>query len=142
MITGCAALAVAGGGWVATGATSGVLRIVCELVTLAAGGYAAYLLGMLLMFVVISRIIDSLGRGGPEGVRDRIPWFVWVLSAVLVVSWALWAWLAGYDAEQWWWTGISVAVASVAIVLAFVRRRRDPVPDGPNGPHHLRRPDR
>jgi hypothetical protein len=97
-----------------------------------------YLFGLLLMFVVVRRFFE---HGGPGGVGDRIPWSVWVLIPALVVSWALWAWLAGYDAEQWWWTGISVTVASVVIVLALVRRRRDPLPDGPKGPHDRRRPD-
>jgi hypothetical protein len=122
VVTGCVALAVAAGGWVATGATSGVLRIVCGLLTLVAGGYAVYLFGLLLMFVVVRRFFE---RGGPEGVSGRIPWSVWVLTPTLVVSWALWAWLAGYDSEQWLWTGISVAMTSVVIVLAFIRPRRD-----------------
>lgn len=141
VVTGCVALALAVGGWVATGATTGVLRVVCGLVTLVAGGYALYLLGLLLLFVVVSRVIDRVGRGGPEGIRDRVPWFVWVVTAVLVASWALWSWLAGYDGAQWWWSGIPVAAASVAIVLAFLRRRRDPVLDGPNEPRHRSRPD-
>jgi hypothetical protein len=117
VVTGCVALAIAVGGWVATGKTSGVLRIVCGLATLAAGGYVVYLLGLLLMMVVVIRFFD---RGMAEDAR--IPWFVWVVIPVLVVSWALWSWLAGYDAEQWLWTATSMAVFSVGIVLAFFRR--------------------
>jgi hypothetical protein len=117
VISGCLALAVAAGGWVATGATSGALRIVCGLVTLVAGGYVVYLLGVLLLFAVAVRFFD---RGGGEGLR--IPWFVWTLIPVVVFSWAVWSWLAGYDAEQWLWTGVSMAVFSGGLVLAFVRR--------------------
>jgi Na+/melibiose symporter-like transporter len=69
------------------------------------------------MMVVVIRFFD---RGMAEGAR--IPWFVWVVIPVLVVSWALWSWLAGYDAEQWLWTATSMAVFSVGIVLAFFRR--------------------
>jgi hypothetical protein len=117
VITGCAALAIAAGGWVATGRTSGVLRILWGLATLVAGAYVIYLVGLLVVFVVVKRFFD---RGAGEGAR--IPWFVWVLIPVVVVSWALWSWLAGYDAEQWLWTGSSMAVFSVGLAIAFARR--------------------
>jgi hypothetical protein len=84
IITAFGALALAAVGWVATGATGGALRVVCELVILIAGAYAVCLLGLLLTFAVSSRIIDRLGRGGPERVGDRVP-------ALFAFCWLCWS---------------------------------------------------
>lgn len=131
------ALSVAG--WIATNATDGWLRIVVGVATVAALGYALYVAAVLVLWFVLDRAVDSVVRPRREGILTRLPWFVWMAIPLLIGGWALWAWLAGYDAAQWLWTGVALALVLLVVVAPHFRHRRSTVPDGPDGPRHRRR---
>jgi hypothetical protein len=101
-------------GWVGAEATHGWLRVVLGIVSLIALAYAVFTLGLVGAFLVMRWVVDGDGR--LAGTVQRA-WFVWILVPILVVSWALWGWLAGYDASQWAWTGASLAGGAVVLVL-------------------------
>jgi hypothetical protein len=133
------ALALSVAGWMAVDATAGLLRIVFAVVTLVALVCALYLAAILVFWFTLSRTIDSIGRPRPESVLTRLPGFVWMTIPVLIGGWALQAWLWGFDATQWLWTGVSVAAAAGIVAAAYFRRRRWASPDSPDGPRHRRR---
>ena len=117
MVAGAVVGAVGLVGWVGTRATSGWLQVVLGLVTLAALAYAVFTLGLVAAFVVMKWVVDGDGRLASA---VRRAWFVWILVPVLLVSWALWGWLAGYDASQWDWTASSVGVGVLVLMLLGV----------------------
>ena len=138
----CTAAAV--GARVLTGSTSGWLGGLCELVLVLAGGFLAYLMFVFGLYAVVVRMIDRHASQRPVGVRDRVRVTGVLVGGAVVASWALTAWLSGYDATQWRWSGGSVltAVVILAIVTARVRGGAGPdgpvSPDGPEEPRHRR----
>lgn len=124
LVSGAVSAAVALAGWVGTDATSGWLRIVLGLATLPALAYAVYTLGLVVGFLAVKRVIDAIVGDPLAAVRSL---FVWILMPTLVASWALWAWLAGFDASQWAWTGASLGAGTLILLLVLLPRRRGSV---------------
>jgi hypothetical protein len=125
ILLGCFAAALAVGGWVATDATHGLLRIVCGVVTVAATGVAIYLFVLLVITVVGGRAMDSFARGRLNPTTKRIMSFIWIaVVPVLCIGWAVTRLLSGYDADEWLWSGAAVAAASAVILLAVRRWSR------------------
>ena len=114
VVAGAAVGTVGLAGLVGARATSGWLQVVLGLVTLVALAYAVFTLGLVAAFLVMKWVVDGDGRLAGA---VRRAWFVWVLVPILAVSWALWGWLAEYDASQWAWTGASLAGGTVVLVL-------------------------
>jgi len=114
VVAGAAVGTVGLAGLVGARATSGWLQVVLGLVTLAALAYAVFTLGLVAAVLAMQWVVDGDGRLAGA---VRRAWFVWVLVPILVVGWALWGWLAEYDASQWAWTGASLAGGTVVLVL-------------------------
>lgn len=120
---GFAAVAVVSG--VTSDATRGVLRVAFGIVMVVTGLYALYTIGVLAIWSVLNRIVNNITkpkRPSPT-VVDRLPWFVWVGIPAFSGAWALSAWLSGYDAAEWLWSGASVAAASAVVLAVYFRRR-------------------
>lgn len=100
--------------WVGAEATSGWLRVALGLVAVVALAYAVFTLGLVAAFLVMKWVVDGDGRLAG---RVRRAWYVWILVPILLVGWAVWGWLAGYDASQWAWTGASVGIGLVVLAL-------------------------
>jgi len=123
VVAGAVVGAVGVAGWVGAEATSGWLQVVLGLVAVVALAYAVFTLGLVAAFLVMKWVVDGDGRLAGTVRRG---WFVWILVPILVVSWVLWGWLAGYDASQWVWTGASLAGGTVVLgVLGLLLGTRD-----------------
>lgn len=116
----------------ACGFTYGSNRIAAEpwraiLVVLAAltGLYAVYLVAAALVVLALGFMIRTFTADHRrEGVLLRHwPWGVWPPVVLLGLGWPLAAALAGYDASEWLWQGISIYAGILAILAVFFRRR-------------------
>jgi hypothetical protein len=90
-----------------------------------AGIYALYTIGVLVIWFGLGRIVNNITqpkRPSPTA-GDRLPWFVWIGLPAFSGTWALSAWLSGYDEAEWLWSGASVIAATVVVLAVYLRGR-------------------
>jgi hypothetical protein len=116
VVSGVVAGAIALVGWIGTDSTSGWLRIVLGLVTVIALAYAVYTLGLVVCFLAVKQVIDQRAGGSLSGPQKLL---VWILIPIVTITWALWAWLAGFDASQWARTGASLGAGTLILLMVL-----------------------
>lgn len=114
----------------AVGLTYGWMRVAAQpwhsiLAVLACltGLYAAYLLVIVIAFLVAVLVIKKAECGRRGWVGEHWPLVIWPPVVLLGLLWPLVALLSGYDAAEWLWQSLSVYGGILAILVIFFRRR-------------------
>lgn len=114
--SGAVAGAVGLAAWIGADATGGWLRIAGGVVAVITLAYAVYTLGLVVCFLAVKQVMDAPADSRLSTLQRLL---VWVLVPLLTVTWALWAWLAGFDAAQWEWTGASLGAGTAIAFLVL-----------------------
>lgn len=101
-------------------------HVVLVVLSVLASLYALYMIGVFAFVFFVVWMLDECTT--PRAKRPwplRVwPFWVWPVVAVLGLAWPPLAALAGYDASEWLWQGISIYLGILVILAVFFRPHR------------------